>query len=617
MQQLVGEAAYLFDGEIVDPFGPRVIAELPSIESALEAGRKAEFDFSPDQQEGEHIPVRMLLHAGDVTTKDGQVVGDAIDKGFAVLQALPPLKLLITEELAKKARGSSVRLRDAGARAGTKLYEILPPEPQEIAATEIHTAELEEQARAETAALEAAAVARKRTRTRIAIAAAAIFVLALAAGGLLWMKSRKPVQTVVAVAPLPPATTATPRRIFIEPLATEGNDPLVSERARAARLASMEVLRSFRELRVADSAGTGVTSFTAKLGPTQIVAAKQPPAPATDAATAVEALVRAVTSEVKMTAPAPMNAAAVNAFADAVVAFGAKDNAKTETSIRAAVAADPKFLPAQLLAMRFFDVQGRDAEAVAAAKEVAALDPQNPDAARKIGRAALSAGDVGGALGSFSTVLKSIPTDVEALNVIGRYAVAVPEPAKFAAVLSRVSPMYATVHEPDLLLANGRIDEAVSKLYAIERANAQNPALCLKIGRIAVLRHSSEIAGIELNKLQGADPAYGAHVLKAYIAASNNARGEAAAELKTAQAASVAGDDFFTCSAEVAAIAGDARGTIDALEKAAARKEPTAAYILNNPLFRFLSSDARYQKVRDVLAAEQSEVRTALSNIAL
>jgi len=64
-------------------------------------------------------------------------------------------------------------------------------------------------------------------------------------------------------------------------------------------------------------------------------------------------------------------------------------------------------------------------------------------------------------------------------------------------------------------------------------------------------------------------------------------------------------------------VGGDARGALESLEKAAARKEPTAAYVLNNPLFRFLASEPRYQKVRDAFTAEQYEVRTALSNLAL
>ncbi|HKR66631.1 MAG TPA: serine/threonine-protein kinase, partial [Thermoanaerobaculia bacterium] len=64
MQQILGESVYLFDGKVIDPFGTRMIAELPSVESAIEAGRKGEFDFSPEQQSGDDLNVRMLLHAG-------------------------------------------------------------------------------------------------------------------------------------------------------------------------------------------------------------------------------------------------------------------------------------------------------------------------------------------------------------------------------------------------------------------------------------------------------------------------------------------------------------------------------------------------------------------------
>src|SRR6202171_331165 len=127
MQQVLGEAAYLFDGQVLDPFAPRMIAEMPSVENALEAARKGEFDFSPEQQGADPLQVRMLLHAGEVATRDGAVVGDAITRGFEVLAHVQPLKLYLSEELSKRGRGNA-RLRDVGARGGMKLYEIVPPE---------------------------------------------------------------------------------------------------------------------------------------------------------------------------------------------------------------------------------------------------------------------------------------------------------------------------------------------------------------------------------------------------------------------------------------------------------------------------------------------------------
>ena len=64
-------------------------------------------------------------------------------------------------------------------------------------------------------------------------------------------------------------------------------------------------------------------------------------------------------------------------------------------------------------------------------------------------------------------------------------------------------------------------------------------------------------------------------------------------------------------------ITGDTKGVLDALQKAAARKEPTSSYILSNPLFGFLQSDPDYQKLREQIVAQQNEVRTALASVQL
>src|SRR4051794_4704144 len=178
MQQILGEAVYLFDGQVVDPFGPHFVGELPSLENALEAGRKGEFDFSPEQQDGAPIPVRLLLHFGDVETHDGAVAGPAVEKAFEILKQLDPAKLHITEAFVKKGR-VAVRLRDAGARAGVKLFGIAP-EGEAAEAAERAAAEAEEAARlaAEAEAEASARVRREKKRTRFAsIAAAAGFFI--------------------------------------------------------------------------------------------------------------------------------------------------------------------------------------------------------------------------------------------------------------------------------------------------------------------------------------------------------------------------------------------------------------------------------------------------------
>ena len=113
------------------------------------------------------------------------------------------------------------------------------------------------------------------------------------------------------------------------------------------------------------------------------------------------------------------------------------------------------------------------------------------------------------------------------------------------------------------------------------------------------------------------DPAYGAHILKAYLAAQSGNKAAVADELKAAEAASKMGDDYWTSIAEIAAMTGDTRGVDDALDRAAARKEPTASYVLANPLFGFMQSDARFLKIREKLAAQQNEIRSALAGVTL
>jgi predicted Zn-dependent protease len=187
---------------------------------------------------------------------------------------------------------------------------------------------------------------------------------------------------------------------------------------------------------------------------------------------------------------------------------------------------------------------------------------------------------------------------------------------KFGTCLARVKPDQAMIHEPDVLVAAGRIDAAADKYYDVKVKNPGNAALSLKIGRLSVLRHGVQIAEDELKNQQTLDPKYGAHILQAYLYAQGGNRAGALTEMDAAKAASKPGDEYYTDLAEVAALAGDPKGTVDALENAANHKEPTAAYVLASPLFTFLQSDARFNKVREKMTTGQLEIRTALGGVA-
>ena len=619
MQQIVGEAVYLFDGQIVDPFGPRLIAELPSVENALEAARKAEFDVSEEQQGGDFVPVRMLLHAGDVTTTDNTVVGDAITKGFAVVEQLPPLKLYISEDFTKRGRGP-VRLRDAGARAGLKLFEIAPPEakPQvTIVPTGTPTAEeiVPEPPRAS-----------PKHRLWIGIGG---FILLLAGVGGLMMTRRN-------AAPAEPAPVkaiaqaAAPRTIVIEPFSVEGAEPAMLERANAIRLAAIEVLRSIPTLKISDAPTNDAALFSAKVragtaGP-EIVPmtngaqpAAGPATPLPDTASGVQSVVQWIAAQAKVQ-PRTTNAAAMNAFADALAARASNDNAKTEAAIRAAVKADPTFLPAQELAMSFFESRGNAKDALESAKQVATLAPDNVDAARKVARGTLINGDIATALQSYAAVLKHAGNDAEAINTIGRYAAGVGDTAKFNAAIARAAKLpenAVEIHAPDLLVSSGKMEPAVDAYYDIEVKTPNNPALALKIGRIAVLRRTMPIADLELAKLEKGDPKYGYHLLKAYIAAQQNSKSVAESELKAALEGSRPGDDYYTSAAEIYAMLADSKNVIASLQKAADRHEPTSGYVLSDPLFAYLGSDSKFMSVRGTIAAQQDAVRAALAQIAM
>ena len=634
MQQILGESVYLFDGQVVDPFGPRMIAELPNVENALEAARKGEFDFSPEQSGSERIEIRLLLHAGEVTMRDGAVTGAAVDKGCEVLAQLPPLKLFLSEDFAKRVR--NLRLRDAGAKAGVKLFNIVPPEAVAAAPAAATPARAEAAAAPHAAAaheeVPGAAPAAKKKSNVLMIAIAAVVIVLIAAGAAV-MLNRKPKEVAPVAtgpAPLPPATAATPRKVVVEPFAVEGADPTLADRARIVRLASIEILRSFPEVRIADATAADVSAFSARFragaaGPEIVpTAASTPPAtgpatPAPDAASAMQSVVNWVSSRLKVP-PRATTPDVYNAFADAVTAREANDKAKVDASIKTALKSDPKFLPAQLLAMHFYQTQGDDKDALEAARQVMALEPSNLEALRTVAHADLKAGDLAGAFGAYNSVLRVTPSDPESLNMLARYAVASGDTAKITAAFGRLHSMPSAeigVHEPDLLMSAGKIDSAIDKYYEVEEKAQNNPALALKIGRASVLRRSMSIADLELKKLQTQDPNYGYHLLKAYIAAEGGRKDEAQSELKTAQVASKPGDDYWTSVADIDAMGGDTKGVFDALDKVAAAKEPTVGYVLSNPLYAYLQSDPRFVKVREKLLAQQQEIRAALANVAL
>jgi tetratricopeptide (TPR) repeat protein len=603
MQQILGEAVYLFDGKVIDPFGARLVAELPTVESALETGRKAEFDLQQLQAEGDPLQVRMLLHAGELEVRDGVPVGPAVEKAVATLVEITPNTLFITEEFVKGGRGN-VRLRDAGARAGVKLFTIVPPEPAPAAADmspEPNTAELEAEAEVAAEVDAIAAAAARKKRTFLTLAAAAVIAVVVAGAAAMWMRrgdEPAPAAAKVAVPVDARPTAANPRGVYV---AVTAADPAAADLANAVRLGTIAILRAYPELRIVDVPANDAVTVSATI------------APGSDAGAEIVRLhdqaVRQTRASRRLDTPAGLAE-----FADAVVARSKNDTARFETSLRAAVVANPNLLPAQLMAMEVF----KDAEALAAARQVVALDPANLGAARKVARASMISGDLAQSLSAWGLVLRREPKDAEALNHVARYALSSGDSEKFSQTVARMKALPSAqvgVHEPDALAAAGRIDSAIQRYYTVEETAANNAPLALKIGRLSVLRHSLPIAEIELKKLAVQDPLYGYQMLSAYIAAEKRDRATAMQALERALKSAEPGDDSWTSAAEVHAILNDTAGVLQALEKAAERNEPTAAYVLAHPLFRYLHNDPRFGKVRETLTAQQAEIRGALAGL--
>lgn len=631
MQQVLGESVYLFDGKVIDPFGARLIAELPSVDAALEAGRKGEFDFAADQQEGEPLAVRMLLHAGEVTLQDGVPGGPGVERAIATLPHLAPNTLFISEEFVKEGRGN-VRLRDAGAKAGLKLYTIVPAEPAPVV----------EEATPSTGSLEAEAAAMavaqpvevrpgsKRSLFLVVLAAVLVLVVLVGAGAaMMWMRSkeREPVPVATTTAPrVDRATPEHPKSVYIAPFVVDGADATLADRANAVRLGAIEILRTFPELRVVDKVAPDTATVSARVrtgatGPELVATAGQSssaPVPLLDHASGIRAVVAQAIAETKAETRNLAAADALNSFADAIVAKSRNDAVRADASLEAAMKSDPSFLPAQMMAMKLYADAGKDEAALAAAKQVATLDPRNVDAARHVARTSLVRGDLQQAFAFYDMVLDRAPQDAEALNLVARYALSANDTAKFNATLmrlKRIPPLQVTAHEPDLLASAGRLGVAVDKYYEVASNGGGNAALALKTGRLYVLRHALTLAEEELTRLADSDPLYGHRMLKAYIAAENGNAAEARKELDAALTAAEPGDESWTCAAEVHTILNDTGAVLASLEKAAKRKEPTAAYVLANPLFRYLASDARFQKISADLAAQQEETRRALAAV--
>jgi serine/threonine protein kinase/tetratricopeptide (TPR) repeat protein len=644
MQQILGEAAHLFDGTVSDVAGPRMIAEMPDVSRAYLAGRKGEQDLADVFDGREPKPqVRMLLHAGSLNPADASIAGDAVEELDDTLTTVPPGRLFMTQKFVSRSGGILNTERAAGVSGS--LYVGVPGEqddPESVAVrvvapdqnATIATQQPDRLSAPKDPADLTTVVQAPGSRLRI-LGAAAALVIALSATVVWFSSHREPPVPAVAIADDDsPPTPSHPHTIALSSLTSDVSDSDLSDRAAKARGAAIEILRSLPQLRVAAEAGNGADVFGGRVRrtaagdeiiPLHTAGKLRTGKVATfaDAASGAQALVAWTCTQLRVPPPAMSGSKdAFNDFADAVAAYTAKKpESVVDRSLKASLSADPAFVSAQMFAMRVYSERGDIRRAADSARQVLSRNAGNVNALEMMARISSAVGDAVSSIGYWNLTLENDPKNIAAINALGHFALAGNDPSVFERALARLRDAGAAnlgeLHEPDLLVASGRIDAAVDKYYDIELKQPDNPALALKIGRLSVLRHSASIADIELKKLQKLDPNYSAHLLEAYIAAQSGQSGGAAIELQMAAKSSPIGGDLYTSAAEIAAMTADTKGVVASLEKALKNSEPTATYVLSDPLFGYLRSDPGFRRVRDSFVAQQEAIKSALLRVKL
>ncbi|MEO8215854.1 MAG: protein kinase [Acidobacteriota bacterium] len=671
MQQILGEAAYMFDGRIVDPFGTKLVAQFSDPLRAINAARKGRDELQAYNRRQRdvalQVPARMVLHGGEVSLVRGAATGAAVSVAETASQRIQPLTIVASPAVLDQARllpsGDPLTSVEGVPFYALPAHPVIPLESPSVPSDP--------------------SVAQQQTpaekKTKLAVIAAVAGAILLMLASIAWYVSRldrhldvEEARSRAAEPPKPPPVAASAvREVTIEAFSFDAGNPSLQASADHIRFGSIGLLAIARPLLVHGSAaGQRAERFSARLiapanaaamatstlqapspgaAPATVVSTSQPAhvvpgagvtqlvpiryvngqpveGPPFAFATSEDAaanFTRWIRQQLGLeTPPAPVTSATVfDEFAEAIrVRESGTDPTPALGPIRQAVKSDPDYLPAQLAAVDLLAGAGDRKAAIDSATRVVALDPGNIDVRRKLAGWKAQSGTPAEALSLFASVLAARPDDIEALQAVALYALAVDDEARFTKALARLQPLLREAprfHAPDLLLATGQIDKSATPLFEIENDQKENGALALKIGRVAVLRRMMTIAELEQKKLDRLDPGYGKPLLAAYIAAQNGDRTEAEAQLKKAQAGASWKNVPYTYSAEVYALLDSQKGVIDSLQAAVAHGEPSGSYILHNPLFRYLANDSRYRKIQAEILRQQDEIRAQLARISM
>lgn len=649
MQQILGEAVYLFDGEVIDSIGPRMIAVVPDAGNALRAARKATEDLleynAMHTDDAESIEPRIVLHRDEIARRDLSIEGRGVELLTRLVRSLEPMQLLVSEPLLRAA-GESGDV--AGEFEGVK-FSRLPAEKaaEPPAMTEPVTsapAAGEPSVRAATAApvtkgaaaadaVDTASPPAKR-KIVVPVVAAAVILLAVATAAIVLMK--KSGDDAVTAAPVPQTRVAKPSgppKLYVDSFAAATTDPATAANAALIAPAVAELLRQSGKVEIVSAPDPSALTVTAKpatdpaagVVPGMSGMGEGPALQLTDAGAAVTQLLTWIGQQLKIdTSPlVSTQPAAMESFARAAAQYRSGDAKQTkaaEASVVDAVSRDPNFIPAHRLALEIFSASGDRKRAIEAAERLAALNAADVRVLDQLMTWKVEQGEPESAIPHAGAVLARDPSNLNALQLVARYALSVGDEKLFQRVVQKIDSVATPedqryIHRPDIFAVAGDNDRAATAYYDIEAREQNNPVLALKIGRIAALRESWEIAEIELKKLMTSSPDFGAPLLQAYIAAKKGDGSTAAAHLDKAIAGAEWNDDVFTAAAEIHALLNQKARVIEALERASARGEANITAVLVNQPFFYIGYDARSTKLKSELEAKREALERALLNI--
>ena len=630
MQELMWPCVHEMNGLVIDPLASRLTAEFSDTNRALSAARKAVSEVVRHNRDApaDSLPVSMVIHRGMLTEREGLITGPSLPLAYGALPSVPPAQVYISEEVAEEVKLDR-QARPALIFSGAKFYHYIFKESVPTKAA----------AKTPASARPVSKPVAYRPRSSNGLNRTALLILAgviasaVIAGSIAYVSLREPQAAApVVAAPTPAPKLPRIQRVFLQPLSIEGANPGDAKIA-PAWAGFAEILRSVDNVEILQQPRADAVTLTGSLRPgadgaPQIVPAmvrggaliEGPPIAASSAGGAMHGLLQWASNEMRLsqTPFTSINAETLDDFAPAAAAFarGAEGYKDANKSIEAALRSDPEFLPALLLSADILAGTGDSVGAMKAAEKAAWIGGPNLNVARRLASWHHHNGSSSGAARAYVIILSRLPDDDAALAGMIRLALAAGDEGSFSRLLPRVKKSASDVHDADIQVAQGKIDSAANRYYDLQSSGDAGGALNYKIGRIAVLRHSLDVARTELDRLRKSDQGFRPAMLSALIAAEERRNVEAEALLIEALGMSSSwSDEPHTRAAEAYAILGRTDKVLASLEKATQKSEPTFSYILNSPLFKYYGKERRFDKIRATCEQQQRDIRAELARI--